>query len=163
MTGRNSTRSRSRGRRTRRGNNNRYGRSGTHKSTLDKKEMKFVPQVAGKSQGYTYETVKEHILQELQKELVSGEEIATNLRKGEDTGIDMPEPKQKIAVKKEMTDEEKKDPLIREDYAKDQRTEQAGLDIEYQVLVENMSPGRAFIRAINTRHIQLYMGTVTKQ
>ena len=47
----------------------------------------------------------------------------------------MPEPKQKIAAKKEMTKEEKRDSLIKEDYAKDQRNEQAGLDIEYQVLV----------------------------
>ena len=85
MTGRNTTRSRSQGFRSGRDNNNRYGWCRTHKSTPDQKEMKFVPKVAGKSQGYTYETVKEHILQELQKTLVSGKEIATNLRKGEDT------------------------------------------------------------------------------
>ena len=109
MTGRNHTRGKAAGCGNGKGHFNKNNRSGTHKTTTDNKEMKFVLKVACKSQGYTYETVKEHILQELQKTLVSGKEIARNLRKGEDTGIDMPEPKQKIAAKKEMTKEEKRE------------------------------------------------------
>ena len=61
-------------------------KNGSSKPSTDdnRKEMKFTPKIAGKSQGYTYETVKEHILQETQKTLVNGEDIASNLRKGED-------------------------------------------------------------------------------
>ena len=90
----------------------------------DKKEMKFIPKGTGKVQGYTYETVKEYILHELQKELEYGKDIATNLRKGEDTGITLEQPIRLIAQKVVMTAAEWTDPtasLIREDYAKEQR------------------------------------------
>ena len=54
--------------------------------------MKFAPKIAGKVQGYTYETVKDYILHGLQKDLECGEDLATNLRNGEDTRITLEEP-----------------------------------------------------------------------
>ena len=53
----------------------------------NKKEMKFAPKVAGKSQGCTYDAVKEHILCETQEKLVNGQDIASNLREGIGKGI----------------------------------------------------------------------------
>ena len=53
----------------------------------DKKEMKFTPKIARKNQGFTYDTVKEHILQEIQTELTNGEDIVDNLQAGVDNGI----------------------------------------------------------------------------
>ena len=74
----------------------------------DKKEMKFVPKMVGKSQACTFKTVKECVLQELQKDLVDDKDIATNLRKGEDTGIGIEKPERKVVEKKEMTDKKGK-------------------------------------------------------
>lgn len=61
--------------------------------------MKFAPKIAGKVQGHTYETVKDHILHELQKDLEFRQDIATNLRNGEDTRIGMEEPEREVAQK----------------------------------------------------------------
>ena len=65
------------------------GRSSTYggKSTTTeykKQTMEFTPHTAGKHQSVTYDTVKEHILQEIQKDLKNGSDMAVNLRKGID-------------------------------------------------------------------------------
>ena len=80
----------------------------TQNQDPNKKEMLFVPKNAGKMQGHTYETVKEYLLNELQKDLEHGEDLATNLRKGEDTGISLDEPTRTIAPRQNLTQEEKK-------------------------------------------------------
>ena len=100
----------------------------------NKKEMKFTPKIAGKSQGYTYETVKEHIPQETQKTLVNGEDIASNLRKGEDTGISDTKPVRAKAVKIEIT--ESMSAAAMANAAEERRMEQDGLDIECRVRLE---------------------------
>lgn len=51
MPGRNSTRGKGAGRGAGKGNYNRNGKGGTNKTTVDTKEMKFVPKVAGKTRG----------------------------------------------------------------------------------------------------------------
>ena len=69
--------------------------------------MKFIPKVAGKSR-VTFETVKEYILNKLQRDLVHRKDILTNLRKGVDSLIGLSVPVRKTAVKREMTEEQKK-------------------------------------------------------
>ena len=86
---------------------NRSRRSSSYKQEPDKKEMKSVPKIAGEVQGYTYETIKDHILHKLQKDLEHGKEIATNLRKGVNDGIDMTEQIRDKAEKKQMTEKER--------------------------------------------------------
>ena len=98
--------------------------------------MKFVPKIAGKVQRYTYETVKDHILHKLQKDLEHGKDIATNLRSDADTGIDMKEPIREEAEKKEMTEKERESAVIREEFAEEQQIKQRGLDIECTVKLE---------------------------
>ena len=49
--------------------------------------MEFTPLVAGKHQSVTYDSVKEHILQEIQKDLKNGLDMSMNVRKDEDSGI----------------------------------------------------------------------------
>ena len=49
-----------------------------HSQEPDKKEMLFVPKNAGKMQGRTCKKVKEHILNELQKDSEHGEDLATD-------------------------------------------------------------------------------------
>ena len=82
--------------------------------------MKFALKISGKVQGYMYETVKYHILHKLQKDLEIGEDIATNLRKGKDTRIEMKEPVQEVTQKDPMTKEERENTIIREECTEEQ-------------------------------------------
>lgn len=91
--------------------------------------MKFTPKVAGKSQGYTYDTVKEHILQEVQGNLVNSKDLTDNLRKGSDNGISDNKPIRLKAAKIEIDGENT--PLKIAEAAEERRIDQDGLDIEY--------------------------------
>ena len=84
---------------------NRNKRNRHQKQDQDKKETKFAPKVSGKVQRCMFETVKEHIPHKMQKDLEHGKHIATNLRKGIDTGISMEKPEREEAEKKAMTKE----------------------------------------------------------
>ena len=53
------------------------GRQNTQKS-----EMKFAPHYSGKQQGHTYDTVKDHIIQYVQKNLKNGLDMAETLCSG---------------------------------------------------------------------------------
>ena len=64
-----------------------------------KQTIEFTPHVAGKHQTVTYDTVKEHILQEIQKELKNGSNIAVNLRKDKKTGMPLGKPKIQMVFK----------------------------------------------------------------
>jgi hypothetical protein len=59
--------------------------------------MEFTSHENGKNQKYTYDTVKEHILEELQKDLRNGSDISVNLRKETDIGIPILKPRRKRA------------------------------------------------------------------
>ena len=107
------------------GTNNRNG----HKQD-QKKKMEFIPNVAGKSQGATYDTAWDHILHEIQKTLKHGEDLADNLHAGNDMGIKESKPTRKRAIKPEMTDEIWNNPARMQDIHEDMRMEQEGLDIE---------------------------------
>ena len=94
----------------------------TYIQETDKKEMLFMPKKVSKIQGCTCKTVKEYFLNELQKDLEHGEDLATNLRKGEDTRITLEEPTREIAKKQNMTAEEKASAdveLIRQEFVKE--------------------------------------------
>ena len=72
-------------------------RSNTRNSTeptRHNKETKyeFTPHTAGRHQPVTYDTVKEYILQEIQKELQNGSDLSVNLRKGTDSRIPIKKP-----------------------------------------------------------------------
>ena len=89
--------------------------------------MEFTPLVAGKHQSVTYNSVKEHILQEIQKDLKNGSDMSVNLRKDNDSGIPNSKPNRVIAKKiKNEEDEESDDPM-------DLKIEQEGLDMEYTI------------------------------
>ena len=98
--------------------------------------MKFTLKVAGKSQGYTYDTVKEHILQEIQEKLINGQELASNLREGVDKGISEQKLSRlkapKIEIIGNVTAEKRKDA------AEERRINQEGLDIKYRVKLEKI-------------------------
>ena len=97
----------------------------------DKKEMKFTPKVARKSQGHTYDAVKEHIPKEIQKELLNGKDVVDNLRAGADSGIKESEPTRKkspkIEVIRELLD------IKRMEAAEEQRIDQEGPDMDCRV------------------------------
>ena len=57
-----------------------------------KQIMEFTPHTAVKHQSVTYDMIKEHILQEIQKDLKNGSDMAMNLRKGIDCGIPVRKP-----------------------------------------------------------------------
>ena len=81
-----------------------------------------MPNVAGKNRGLIYDTVKEHILQDLQKNLNNGSDIVDSLWKGVDAGIRDPKPLRKMAIKKEMAEKEKPEPPIVDTMKEEQRT-----------------------------------------
>ena len=99
--------------------------------------MKFTPKLAGQYQGYTYDTVKEHILQEIQRNLENGEDLADNLREGTDHGIKRSKPNRHLAPKQEIT--EPVTEIKRMEAAEERRIIQEGLDIEYKVELEKHS------------------------
>ena len=78
-------------------------RNSTESTTYNKvTKMEFTPHTVGRHQTVTYDTVKEYILQEIQKELENGSDMSVNLRRGTDTGIPINKPK-RIIVKSVKT------------------------------------------------------------
>jgi hypothetical protein len=79
----------------------------TNTNSPEKKEavMEFTPHIAGKHQAVTYETVKEHIMQELQIELKHGYDIVKCLRAGLRGGIPITKPIRIIEKKGNHSDE----------------------------------------------------------
>ena len=73
--GQNRFRGRGRGR-----NNNNQGRGFQNNNNTKKQEIKFFPHQTGRQQSVTFDTVKDHILQNIQKNYELGQEIATTLR-----------------------------------------------------------------------------------
>ena len=97
MSGRGNGSGRGRGR-TR--GTSRNGRSAsTKKSTAPpKKEMKFTTQTPGKTVHESYATVREHILQRIQKNYDSGSTVAKVLKTGKTIDWDGTEPKMQVAA-----------------------------------------------------------------
>ena len=98
------------------------GGSGASNTTPEQKEvvMEFIPHIAGKHQSVTYDTVKEHIMQELQMELRHGCDIVECLRNGVNTGIPITKPTRQIEAAGNQSVEE-------------QKTNQDGHDMEWQI------------------------------
>jgi hypothetical protein len=88
-------------------NNGGSGSGKTGTGTPEKKAvvMEFTPNTAGKTQMVTYDTVKEHILQEIQKDLSHGNDIVRCLREGVNKGIPIIKPIREIEVKGSHSEE----------------------------------------------------------
>ena len=98
------------------GRSNQYaGRSTSNPQS--QKEIKFSTHVQGKPQGATYATVKESILQHIQKTYKGGNDIARSL-------------KDLKLIK--LNDEKPKREISKESIAAEAAIEQAGMDITYQ-------------------------------
>ena len=81
-------------------------------------EMKFYPHGMGRErQTVTYDTVKDHIIQQVQKTYKNGHDVATSLRDLTKLDLDKEKPKRRISGN---TEDEKK------------KIEQDGHDIMYQ-------------------------------
>ena len=102
-------------------------RNSTESTTYNKeKKMEFTPHTAGRHQTVTYDTVKEYILQEIQKELQNGSNLSVNLRKGTDVGIPIMAPIRHIFKKVK-----KEDGSMPEDI--EIKIDQEGHDMEYTI------------------------------
>ena len=79
-------------------------------ATSETKEVvvEFMPHMAGKHQSFTHDTVKEHILQELQMELRHGHDTVKCLRDGVNDGTPMTKPVRKIEASGTQSPEEQK-------------------------------------------------------
>ena len=97
MSGRGTGSGRGRGRAR---GSSRNGRStSTKRSTAPpKKEMKFTTQTPGKTVFETYATVREHILQRIQKNCDSGSTVSKILKTGKTIDWDAIEPRMQIAM-----------------------------------------------------------------
>ena len=87
------------------------GNGETTKTVTSEKKtavMEFAPHAADKHQLVTHDTVKEHTLQELQKDLRHGCDLIKCLREGVNTGTPTLKPVRQIEVKGEQSDEEMK-------------------------------------------------------
>jgi hypothetical protein len=148
------------GRNARGKGSDRSGKNSSKDTTTETKmqTVEFTAHIAGKHQPVTYDTVVEHILQDIQKDLKHGSDMAVNLRNGADAGIPIPKPrrqrakKPKTVVKAETKTEKREDdssetfgdPIgeIREDPSDDSddtdpeeemRLEQQDFDMEYTI------------------------------
>ena len=72
--------------------------SSSRKYTTEYKKqvMEFTSHIAGKHQTVTYDTVKEHILQEIHTDLNNGLDMAVNIRKDIYDGIPINKPRRVI-------------------------------------------------------------------
>ena len=118
------------------------GRSSTYGGKITtteykKQVMEFTPHTAGKHQSVTYDTVKEHILQEIQKDLKNGSHMAVNLRKGKDNGIPVNKPiRLRAVIDKSKTNgklikDEIGDSAAEADDLEDMKMEQESYNMEY--------------------------------
>ena len=100
----------------------RNSRSGNNKSssTPAKKEMKFTTQTPGKTVYETYATVKEHIIQRIQKNYEYGSDVSKCLKTGKLLDWDTEKPIRTIS---QITDEKKQ---------VERQIEQEGFNIDYQ-------------------------------
>ena len=87
------------------------GSGGTTKSTTSEKKitmMEFAPHMAGEHQSVTHDMVKEHTLQDLQKDPRHGNDLVECPRKGINTGTPTLEPERTIEKSGGQTAEEQK-------------------------------------------------------
>ena len=99
------------------------GYNGSKKfSSLTKQEIKFFPHGSGsQQQSITYNTVKDHIIQHVQKTYKNGVDIADSLENEEMKDLGPMRPTRNISELMATTSRE---------------VEQEGFDIEFQVLIE---------------------------
>jgi hypothetical protein len=123
------------------------GSNGSGKSTKtnapEKKitVMEFRPHIAGKHQLVTYDTVKQHILQEMQKDLKHGYDIVECLREGRDEGIPNLKPIRIIEKTGLQSPEE-------------QKIQQEGHDMEWQIERKESSDEKMSTTKTCIRHTQ---------
>ena len=119
--------------------------------------MVFTPLIAGKHQSLMYNSVKEHNLQQIQKDLRNGSDMSVNLRKDEDSGIPKSKPKRVIAKKiKNEEDKESDDPM-------DLKIEQEGLDMEYTIDLKEWKAQQTCMKKISLRYMRLFLDTAIEQ
>ena len=112
-----------RGRSPGRGYGRGYGRGNYYKQKSFKKqqnnykELKFAPHLQGKSSTATYASVKEAIIQEIQKTYKGGMDVSKCLKDMQKINLDADEPQREISVKTDQAANE---------------SEQKGFDIKYQ-------------------------------
>ena len=127
MTGRDNERGRGRGGRGYRGGRGRgrsTGRRQQGRGTPPKKqlEMKFFPHGIGReTQTVTYDTVKEHIVQFVQKTYKNGQDIAVSLRDLKVKDLEPLAPIRGVSEKDQQADKE---------------ADQKGMDIQFQAELE---------------------------
>ena len=95
-------------------NNDKYGRGYARKN--DNQEMKFTPYYVGKQQGATFDTVRDHLLLQMQKTFKDGKDIVQALRDNVD---DLGSARPVRSISSKVDDAENK-------------TEQDGFDIDYK-------------------------------
>ena len=123
------------------------GGSSTSESTStvtpEKKEvaMEFIPHTAGKHQSVTCDTVKEHMMQELQMELRHGHDIVKNLRDGTNKGVPITKPTRQLEASGQQTAEEQK--II-----------QDGHDMEWQIERKEFSARKIHMKKTCARPTQ---------
>ena len=140
----------------------RQGKGGTYKGRgqrfgyQNKQELKFYPQGGGRQQQATFEAVKEHILQYIQKTYEQGYEIAKSLREMKEKDFSKERPKR---VTSEETDKDKR------------KEDQEGLDIFYKAEInehikrsnlykDNMKKAYALIMSYTSKIMQNRLETL---
>ena len=99
-------------------------------NSFKKPEMKFAPQTGGNFVHRTFATVKDHVVQQIQKTYKNGGDIAESLNKEEKIDLDKFEPTRTLSKKTAAGEETER--VI----------EQEGLDIKYKVAIEQWSTRR---------------------
>ena len=106
---------RGRGYSPRRGNNRFKSNRSQHENSRE--DFKFAPHTASKPQKHTFDTIKDHIVQVVQKTFENGHDVSLSLEEMQKVDLTTDKPERQISVDR--------DDVTRE-------IEQAGFDIEYQ-------------------------------
>jgi hypothetical protein len=110
--------------------------------------MKFAPQGNGKGNYASYATVKDHIVQQIQKTFENGDDVAQSLEEMELININAFEPKREISTEKDDTERE----ML-----------QKGMDIKYQEeLRRHLDRKDALTRGMNKAYAFIFTNYCTK-
>ena len=93
----------------------------SRRPTRDPKEIKFYPHGSGAQQSITFDTVKDHIVQQVQKNYKNGIDIAESLEDETMKDLSSMKPTRILSTETEATA---------------RAIEQEGYDIEYKVLIQ---------------------------
>ena len=133
-------------------NSNNKSTTKTTSSNNKNEEIKFAPYYTGKQQMVTYDTVREHVIQQIQKNFKCGSDMVKSIRDGAYGAIGGGKPVRQLTALRNPADNSVKDEMV-------VKIEQDGYDLEY---TEDLRNYNMRMKRTSTKRTHLYLGIATK-